>query len=131
MNICMFSGRLGKEPEIVTFNNGGRKASFSLAVGHSYKDKEGNWHRNTEWHRVVTTNGSLIDKELSRPGLKGRKVVVQGSYRARPYDRDGAKGTAYEIEVSAFDGIMIGDPATAAPASDPSDTDMPFGEEDV
>ena len=41
-NKVQLIGRLGQDPEIITFEDGGKIAKFSLAVDESYKDKNGN-----------------------------------------------------------------------------------------
>ena len=41
-NKVQLIGRLGGDPEIITFDDGGKIARFNLAVDDSYKDKEGN-----------------------------------------------------------------------------------------
>ena len=40
-NKVQLIGRLGQEPEIITFSNGNKIAKFSLATDDSYKDKNG------------------------------------------------------------------------------------------
>jgi single-strand DNA-binding protein len=40
-NKVQLIGRLGGEPEIVTFQDGNKTAKFSMATDDSYKDKEG------------------------------------------------------------------------------------------
>ena len=42
LNKVILIGNLGKDPEVITFENGVKKASYSLATTESYKDKEGN-----------------------------------------------------------------------------------------
>jgi single-strand DNA-binding protein len=44
LNKVTLIGNLGKDPEIRSFQNGGRAASFSLATSESWKDKtSGEW----------------------------------------------------------------------------------------
>lgn len=101
-NICILSGRIGAEPEITDLKGGRQKAAFSIAVENPYKDKDGKWHNDTEWHNVVTYNQSLIDKVLNAYEMKGQMVQVRGSYRARQYEKDGQKRTWYELEVKSY-----------------------------
>ena len=46
-------GRLGQDPEIITFQNGNKMAKFSLATDDSYKDKNGNKIERAYWHHFV------------------------------------------------------------------------------
>jgi single-strand DNA-binding protein len=52
---------LGKDPEIRTFQNGGRVAHFSLATTESWKDKKtGERKEKTEWHQVAIMAEGLV-----------------------------------------------------------------------
>lgn len=52
-NKVQLIGRLGQEPEIMTFKDGNKMAKFSLATDDSYKDKSGNKVERAYWHHVV------------------------------------------------------------------------------
>ena len=52
-NKVQLIGRLGQEPEIVTFNDGNKLAKFSLATDESYKNNKGEKIEKTFWHHVV------------------------------------------------------------------------------
>jgi single-stranded DNA-binding protein len=57
LNKVQLIGRLGKDPEIRSFQNGGKAATLSLATSESWKDKEtGEREERTEWHRISITN---------------------------------------------------------------------------
>jgi len=86
-------GNLGKDPDIMTFENGVKKASFSLATTESYKDKEGNWVETTEWHNIVLWRW-LAEKNL----VKGDQVYIEGKLKSRSWDdNDGNKRYITEI----------------------------------
>ncbi|PID88826.1 MAG: hypothetical protein CSB02_00730 [Bacteroidia bacterium] len=53
INKVILIGRLGKDPDVMTYENGVKRASFSLATTESYRDKDGNWQDQTEWHNIV------------------------------------------------------------------------------
>ena len=120
-NICILSGRLGAEPEVTDLNNGGQKAAFSIAVENPYKDKNDEWHDCTEWHHVVTYNKSLIEQVLNAYNLKGRLVHVTGSYRARPYEKNGQKLTWHELEVKRFRDFAVIDTLSSGDSDDEED----------
>ena len=106
MNMAMISGRLGAEPEIKAVGDDGTMAAMRLAVSRHWKDDADEWHTITEWHRVVTFRKALIDKVLSQPGLKGRRVIIKGRVRAREYLDDGTARRAHEIEIGP-DGTLF------------------------
>lgn len=94
INKVILLGRLGKDPEIMTFDNGTKKATFSLATTESYRDKDGNWQEQTEWHNIVLWR-YLAEKNL----IKGDQIYLEGRIRSRSYDAsDGTKRYITEIQ---------------------------------
>ena len=57
VNKVILVGRLGKDPEIRTFENNVKKASFTMATSEYYKDKNGNRMEQTEWHNIICWRG--------------------------------------------------------------------------
>ena len=53
INKVTLVGNMGKDPEVKHFESGAIVAQFSLATNENYKDKEGNWQDQTEWHNIV------------------------------------------------------------------------------
>lgn len=100
VNKVILIGNLGRDPEIMTFDNGVKKASFSLATTESYKNKEGNRVDQTEWHNIVVWRG-LADV-AERFLHKGSKVYVEGKIRTRSYEQDGVKKYVTEIFCDNF-----------------------------
>lgn len=93
INKVILIGNLGKDPEIMTFENGVKRAAVSLATTESYKDKDGNWVEQTEWHNVVLWR-YLAEKNL----IKGDSVYVEGKIKTRSWDdKDGNKRYITEI----------------------------------
>lgn len=105
VNKVILVGNLGKDPEIWTFEDGTKKASFSLATTESYKDKSGNKVDQTEWHNVVLWRGlaGIAEQYLK----KGGSVYVEGKIRSRSYqDKDG--NTKYITEIFGDNMTMLG-----------------------
>ena len=48
LNKVILIGRLGKDPEITTFESGNRKMSTTLATSERYRDRDNNWVDQTE-----------------------------------------------------------------------------------
>lgn len=94
INKVILVGNLGKDPEVMTYDNGVKRAAFSLATTESYKDKEGNWVDQTEWHNIVLWRW-LAEKNL----IKGDKIYLEGKIRNRSWeDENGQKRYTTEIQ---------------------------------
>src|SRR6266478_153358 len=53
VNKVILIGRLGRDPE-TRFTSGGQAvANFSIATDESYKDRNGERQKRTEWHKIV------------------------------------------------------------------------------
>lgn len=95
-NSVFLIGRAGKDAELFTFENGTKKASFTLATNESWKDKDGNWQEKTEWHNIVNF-GAYADK-IAEKVVKGALVLVEGKVSTRSWDdKDGNKKYITEI----------------------------------
>lgn len=105
VNKVILIGNLGKDPEITTFENGVKKAAFSLATTESYKNREGQKVDQTEWHNVVMWRGLA---EVAESYLKkGNQVFIEGRIKTRSYDdKDGNK--RYITEILADNLTMLG-----------------------
>jgi single-strand DNA-binding protein len=96
INKVILIGNLGKDPEIQSFDNGVKKASFSLATSESYKNKEGQKIEQTEWHNIILWRGlaEIAEKYLK----KGTTIFLEGKIRTRTWeDKEGNKRYTTEI----------------------------------
>ena len=107
LNKVMLIGNLGADPEIRSFQNGGRVANLRVATSETWKEKNtGERQERTEWHRVVFFNklGEIAGEYLK----KGSKVYVEGSIRTRKWQgQDGQDRYTTEIvanEMQMLDG---------------------------
>ncbi len=93
INKVILIGNLGKDPDVMTFDNGVKKASFTLATTESYRDKDGNWVEQTEWHNIVLWRW-LAERNL----IKGDQVYIEGKLRTRSWeDAEGKKHYITEV----------------------------------
>jgi len=76
MNLVVITGRVGKDPETFTFENGDKKTSFSMATTEKWH-KDNEWHESTEWHNVVIFKESKLKK--------GDLISVTGKIKTRKY----------------------------------------------
>ncbi|NOX85909.1 MAG: single-stranded DNA-binding protein [Chlorobi bacterium] len=85
LNKVILIGRIGRDPDVHTFDDGTKKISFSLATTESYRNNSGDWVDQTEWHNIVGFR-YLADKSVA----KGDLVYIEGKIKTRKYtDRDG------------------------------------------
>lgn len=102
-NSVQLIGRLGKDPEVKTFNNS-KKASFTIATTDVYKNQKGEKVEDTQWHNIVVWGklAGIAEKYLK----KGQEVVIEGKLVHRAYDSKGEK--RYITEVNVNDLVMVG-----------------------
>ncbi len=102
INKVILIGRLGKDPDVMTYENGVKRASFSLATTESYRDKDGNWQDQTEWHNIVLWR-YLAERNL----VKGDLIYLEGKLRTRSWeDEQGKKRYITEIQGEKVNKIM-------------------------
>lgn len=108
LNKVTLIGNLGKDPEVRTFNNGGKVCNFSLATSEKWKDKQsGEQRERTEWHNITVNSNGLIGV-CERFLKKGSKVYVEGKLQTRKWqDRDGNDRYSTEVVISGYGGKLI------------------------
>ncbi len=100
VNKVILIGNLGKDPEIVMFDNV-KKASFPLATTEQYKNHEGIKVDETEWHNIVCWRGlaDIADKFLR----KSMQIYVEGKLKSRTWeDKEGNRRRTVEIVADNF-----------------------------
>jgi single-strand DNA-binding protein len=101
VNKVMLVGRLGRDPE-TRFTGGGQAvANFSVATDETYKDKNGERQKRTEWHKIVVWGKQA---EIAQQYLKkGSLIFIEGRIQSREWqDKEGQKRTSFEIVASNF-----------------------------
>ncbi len=103
-NNVQLIGRLGGDPEIIIFKDGGKIARFNLAVDDSYKDKDGNKVERTGWHYIVVKNAlvKIVENYIG----KGKEIALSGKLTNRSWD-DKAGNKQYITEVIANELLML------------------------
>ncbi len=101
----MLIGNLGKDPEIMHFDNGGSLVKFPIATSETYTNREGQRITNTEWHNVVINAKGLVD--VAHKYLKkGHKVYLEGRIKTRKW-QDQAGADRYTTEIQANQMTML------------------------
>lgn len=101
INKVTLIGRLGNDPEVRRLEGGTAVSRFSLATSESYKDKEGNFQENTEWHNVIAWRDLAERAEKSLK--KGTLIYVEGKITYRKYTgQDNIERYVTDIVANSF-----------------------------
>ncbi|MAZ97469.1 single-stranded DNA-binding protein [Schleiferiaceae bacterium] len=100
LNKVMLIGNLGKDPEIMHFDNGGSLVKFPIATSETYTNRDGQRVTNTEWHNIVINAKGLVD--VAHKYLKkGHKVYLEGRIKTKKWqDQSGADRYSTEIQAN-------------------------------
>lgn len=107
VNKVILVGNLGADPEIKSFQNGGRIANLRIATSESWKDRAtGEKKERTEWHSVVINSDGLVGV-VERFLRKGSKIYIEGQLRTRKWqDQSGNDRYTTEISVGGMGGVL-------------------------
>lgn len=107
INKVILVGNVGNDPEIRSFNNGGKVANFSLATSESWKDRNsGERKEKTEWHRISIFQEGLVGV-VERYVKKGSKLYIEGKLQTRKWtDRDGNDKYTTEVVLQGYGGNL-------------------------
>jgi single-strand DNA-binding protein len=101
VNKVILVGRLGRDPEVRYTSGGQAVANFSVATDESFKDRNGEKQKRTEWHKIVAWRKQA---EFAQQYLKkGSLIYLEGKIQSREWqDKEGQKRTSYEIVANDF-----------------------------
>lgn len=107
VNKVILIGNLGADPEVKSFQNGGRIANLRIATSESWKDRNtGERKERTEWHNVVLQSEGLVGV-AERYLRKGSKVYIEGQLRTRKWqDQNGNDRYTTEVSVGGMGGVL-------------------------
>jgi len=107
VNKVILVGNLGADPEVRTFQNGGKVCNLRIATSERWKDKNtGEKREKTEWHQVAIFAERQAD--LAAQYLrKGSKVYIEGQLETRKWqDQNGQDRYSTEIVLRPFKGEL-------------------------
>ncbi len=107
VNKVIIIGNLGRDPEVRSFQNGGKVCNLRIATSETWKDKQsGERKERTEWHSVAIFQEGLV--RIAEQYLKkGSKVYVEGKLQTRKWqDQSGQDRYSTEIVLQGFDGVL-------------------------
>ncbi len=107
VNKVILVGNVGSDPEIRSFNNGGKVANFSLATSENWRDKQsGERKEKTEWHRVAIFNDGLVNI-VEKYIKKGSKLYIEGKLQTRKWqDQSGNDKYSTEVVLQGYGGTL-------------------------
>ncbi|WP_227271233.1 single-stranded DNA-binding protein [Roseobacter weihaiensis] len=108
VNEVKILGNVGEDPQIRSFENGGRVANFSVATSRRWKNRTtGEVEERTEWHRINVTADHLV-KVAADFLRKGSKVFLSGRLETRKWqDQSGQDRYSTEIVLAPYEGVLI------------------------
>ncbi len=107
LNKVMLIGNLGADPEIRSFQNGGRVANLRIATSETWKDRNtGERQERTEWHTVAIFSEGLVGV-VERYLRKGSKVYIEGQLQTRKWqDQSGNDRYSTEVVIRGLGGTL-------------------------
>jgi single-strand DNA-binding protein len=98
VNKVILIGNLGADPEVKSFQNGGKVCNLRIATSENWKDRNtGEKKERTEWHTVAIFSEGLVGV-AERFLRKGSKVYIEGQLRTRKW-QDQSGNDRYSTEV--------------------------------
>lgn len=107
VNKVIIVGNLGRDPEVRSFQSGGKVCNLNIATSESWKDKNtGERREKTEWHSVAIFSEGII-RVAEQYLRKGSTVYVEGQLQTRKWqDQNGADRYSTEIVIQGFNGTL-------------------------
>ena len=103
VNKVILIGNLGRDPEVRTFQNGGKVCNLRIATSENWKDRNtGERRERTEWHSVAIFSEPLarIAEQYLR---KGSKVYIEGQLETRKWqDQNGQDRYSTEVVLRPY-----------------------------
>lgn len=107
VNKVILIGNLGRDPEVRTFQNGGKVCNLRIATSEQWKDRtSGERKERTEWHSVAVFQEGLV-RICEQYLKKGSKVYIEGKLQTRKWqDQSGQDRYTTEIVLQGYDGTL-------------------------
>lgn len=107
VNKVIIVGNLGRDPEVRTFQNGGKVCNLRIATSETWKDRQtGERKERTEWHSVAIFSEPLA-KIAEQYLKKGSKVYIEGQLETRKWqDQSGQDKYSTEVVLRPYRGEL-------------------------
>lgn len=107
VNKVILIGNLGRDPEVRSFQNGGKVCNLRIATSETWKDRNtGERREKTEWHSVAIFQEGLV--RIAEQYLKkGSKVYIEGQLQTRKWqNQEGKDQYSTEVVLQGFGGTL-------------------------
>jgi single-strand DNA-binding protein len=136
VNKVILVGNLGRDPEVRTFQNGGKVCNLRIATNETWRDKtSGEKRERVEYHSVAIFSEPLA-KIAEQYLRKGSKVYLEGQLETRKWqDQSGNDRYSTEVvlrpykgELTLLDGKQADSGGTydTSPVMNGMDDEIPF-----
>lgn len=107
VNKVILIGNLGQDPEVKSFQNGGKVCNLRIATSENWKDKNtGERKERTEWHTVAIFGEGLVGV-AERYLRKGSKIYIEGKLQTRKWqDQSGSDRYSTEIVLNGPGAVL-------------------------
>ncbi|SHG70599.1 single-strand binding protein [Cognatiyoonia sediminum] len=107
VNKVILIGNLGADPEVRTFQNGGKVCNLRIATSENWKDRNtGERRERTEWHSVAIFSEGLV-RVAEQYLRKGSKVYIEGKLQTRKWqDQSGQDRYSTEVVLQGLNGTL-------------------------
>ncbi len=108
VNKVILIGNLGRDPEVRSFQNGGKVCNLRIATSETWRDRNtGERKERTEWHSVAIFQEGLV-KVAEQYLRKGSKVYIEGQLQTRKWqDQSGQDRYSTEVVLQGFNGTLV------------------------
>ena len=108
VNKAIIVGNLGRDPEVRTFQNGGKVCNLRVATSETWKDRAtGERKERSEWHTVAIFQEGLV-RVAEQYLRKGSKVYIEGQLQTRKWqDQSGQDRYSTEVVLQGFNGTLV------------------------
>ena len=107
VNKVILIGNLGRDPEVRSFQNGGKVCNLRIATSETWKDRNtGERKERTEWHSVAIFSEPLarVAEQYLR---KGSKVYIEGQLETRKWqDQSGQDRYSTEVVLRPYNSTL-------------------------
>ncbi len=107
VNKVILIGNLGRDPEVRSFQNGGKVCNLRIATSETWKDRNtGERREKTEWHSVAIFQEGLV-RVAEQYLRKGSKVYIEGQLQTRKWqDQSGQDRYSTEVVLQGYGGNL-------------------------
>ena len=121
MNIIIIEGRLTRDPESKTTQNGSTYTTFYVADERIAKGNE----KKTTFHSCIAwgKKGEFVSQYFT----KGKPISVIGNLQMEKYEKDGHEVTFYRVVADQVN-FVVGD--SSGKTEKPQQNELPFPEDD-